>query len=131
MQHAVSREQPLPPGRFAISREEISYVGRDLSRPECILAERDGRLLIADKRGTFTVLFPDGSQELRGSMGALPNGMALGSGGVLYVANIGDGRLYAVDVDTGEFKGADGFLRRKAAALSSTSSMSMRMTDFG
>lgn len=99
---ATGGAQPLPTGPFGVGHDAIDYVGDDLCRPECILAERDGRLLIADKRGTFTVLAPDGSQRLLGSMKSLPNGMALSRDGVLYVANIGDRKLYAVDPETGE-----------------------------
>jgi len=36
---------------FQVDRSEIRYVGRDLQRPECILAEPDGTLWAADARG--------------------------------------------------------------------------------
>ena len=36
---------------FGIDRNALSYVGEDLQRPECILAEPDGALWVADARG--------------------------------------------------------------------------------
>lgn len=102
VQRAATAETPLPSGPFAIDHNRVSYVGADLSRPECILAERDGTLVIADKRGCFTLLDPDGTQRQLGTMGSLPNGMAIGRDGALYVANIGDCKFYKVDLATGQ-----------------------------
>ena len=36
---------------WQVDRESIRTIGRDLQRPECILAERDGTLWSADARG--------------------------------------------------------------------------------
>ena len=36
---------------FKPTMDEISFVGHDLQRPECILAEPNGDLWIADARG--------------------------------------------------------------------------------
>ncbi len=47
------------PARSAFLARRSAMSDR-ISRPECILAESDGRLVIADKRGTCTVLCPDG-----------------------------------------------------------------------
>ena len=42
----------------------MSYVGEDLQRPECILAEPDGTLWSADARGGVVRLCPDGHQTI-------------------------------------------------------------------
>ena len=49
---------------FGIERATLKYVGRDLQRPECILAESDGTLWSADARGGVVRLAPDGRQEI-------------------------------------------------------------------
>ena len=36
---------------FEIDRSALNYVGHDLQRPECILAEPSGALWVADARG--------------------------------------------------------------------------------
>ena len=36
---------------FHVDPAEIHYIGHDLQRPECILAESDGTLWAADARG--------------------------------------------------------------------------------
>lgn len=85
----------------------IRTVGRDLQRPECILAERDGMLWAADARGGVMRIAPDGSQQLilqsnRASageqsfedryvntQGSLPNGLAFDANGDILIANFG------------------------------------------
>ena len=49
---------------FTVDRSRISYIGHDLQRPECILAERDGSLWSADARGGVMHIRPDGTQDL-------------------------------------------------------------------
>jgi gluconolactonase len=53
-----------PINDFEIEKSAIQYVGNDLQRPECILAERDGTLWAADARGGVARLGPDGTQEI-------------------------------------------------------------------
>lgn len=96
---------------FAVDRASISTIGRDLQRPECILAERDGSLWAADARGGVTRIAPDGSQQFIGqranarfgntavdsskafeakfTQGTLPNGLAFSADGSLLIANFG------------------------------------------
>ena len=91
---------------FGIDKSAIQYVGRDLQRPECILAERDGTLWSADARGGVVQIRPDGSQTLvtqvrsaqfsdalseatRYLQGTLPNGMAFARNGDFLIANFG------------------------------------------
>src|ERR1035441_1735790 len=55
---------PNPVLDFEIDKASIQYVGDDLHRPECILAERDGTLWAADARGGVARINPDGAQEI-------------------------------------------------------------------
>lgn len=84
---------------FCIGLNAVRHVGDNFSRPECILAERDGTLWVSDNRGTFTHVSPDGRQTLLGSMGGKPNGMALGKDGCIYMANIAHRKFYRVQRD--------------------------------
>lgn len=102
------RDNPLRDWR--VDPAIIRYVGRDLQRPECILAERDGTLWSADARGGVMRIAPDGTQQLiaqqadphfdvaadaAGSLlrGTLPNGLAFTRGGDIAIANFGTDRL--------------------------------------
>lgn len=95
---------------FTVSRADISFVGQDLQRPECILAEPDGSLWSADARGGVVHIRPDGSQELvaqsldatfgatadeadRFTKGTLPNGLAFDADGSILISNFGTDRL--------------------------------------
>ena len=83
----------------------IRHVGHDLSRPECIVAERDGSLWAADARGGVMHIRPDGSQHLvvpataansatpNQLEGSLPNGLAFARNGDLLIANLGTDTL--------------------------------------
>ena len=94
---------------FYIEASDLSYIGEDLQRPECILATRDGSLWAADARGGVVHIKPDGSQEIitqtfggmknkfaeasddatRFTEGTLPNGMAFGRDGKIFISNFG------------------------------------------
>lgn len=95
---------------FTVTRADISYVGQDLQRPECILAEKDGSLWSADARGGVVHIRPDGSQQLvaqsldttfgatadeadRFTRGTLPNGLAFDADGSILISNFGTDRL--------------------------------------
>jgi sugar lactone lactonase YvrE len=101
---------------FGIDTRELGYIGHDLQRPECILAERDGVLWVADARGGVVRLGPDGCQQIvtqkasdhfkdagsepmRYLHGTLPNGLAFDRHGNFLVANFGTDRLEAMDRD--------------------------------
>ena len=101
---------PNPLVGFTLDRTRVGQVGRDLQRPECILAERDGTLWSADARGGVMRIATDGSQQLivptadahfdlaadaAGSLlgGTLPNGLAFAANGDLLIANFGTDRL--------------------------------------
>lgn len=95
---------------FQVDPADITHVGRDLARPECILAERDGSLWSADARGGVVHIRPDGSQLLiaqnhddrfaaaadeatRFTTGTLPNGLAFDAQGRILISNFGTDRL--------------------------------------
>ena len=90
---------------FGIDPSSLQYVGHDLQRPECILAEPDGTLWVADARGgvvritgteqeiitqTRSGHFQDaGCEATRYLEGTLPNGLAFASNGDILIANFG------------------------------------------
>lgn len=101
---------PNPLVGFQVDRSAIHYVGRDLQRPECILAERDGTLWSADARGGVMRIATDGTQTLVSQRsddhfdlaqdaansllyGTLPNGLAFARNGDIIISNFGTDRL--------------------------------------
>src|SRR5690349_8030031 len=91
---------------FGIDKSTLQYVGHDLQRPECILAEPDGVLWSADARGGVMRVAPDGSQRIitqersehfqgagsdasRYLEGTLPNGLAFARNGDILISNFG------------------------------------------
>ena len=79
---------------FKLQPGDFRPVGRELSRPECIVAERDGTLWISDNRAALMRIDPDGRQTLVGSMRGAPNGFAMEADGSFLVANIEEGCFY-------------------------------------
>ncbi|HAJ27809.1 MAG TPA: gluconolactonase [Syntrophus sp. (in: bacteria)] len=103
---------------FLVDRAEIRYVGHDLQRPECILAEPDGTLWTADARGGVVKITPDGRQEIvtqafaaafqetadeasRFTQGTLPNGLAFAENGDILISNFGTDLLEVMTRDGG------------------------------
>jgi gluconolactonase len=91
---------------FQVDPADIQYIGHDLQRPECILAEPDGTLWSADARGGVVRISGDGSQEIitqtfdksfekasddanRFTEGTLPNGLAFAANGDILISNFG------------------------------------------
>jgi sugar lactone lactonase YvrE len=107
--------KPNPIDGFVVDPGDLQYVGEDLQRPECILAEPDGSLWTADARGGVVHIRPDGSQHFiaqrfdghatedtfstasddaaRFTEGTLPNGLAFARNGDILVSNFGTDRL--------------------------------------
>ena len=102
--------EPNPLRGFRVDPATIRTVGKDLKRPECILAERDGTLWSADARGGVMRIDPDGTQNLIMQVpdphfdlaaapaaslltGTLPNGLAFASNGDMLISNFGTDRL--------------------------------------
>ena len=79
----------MPAGGALFPTEpELSFVGRDLERPECVLACASGRLFMSDGRGGVTTIAPDGTQNRIGQSSLVPNGIALCRDGSFLVANL-------------------------------------------
>lgn len=91
---------------FILDPAKATFVGEDLQRPECILAESDGSLWAADARGGVCHIKPDGSQKIitqtyaekidleskevdRFFQGTLPNGLAFAGNGDILISNFG------------------------------------------
>lgn len=99
-----------PIDNFYISKSDLSFIGRDLHRPECILATKDGSLWTSDARGGFVRIFQDGTQELvtqyQGTFSRkeilsgqdLPNGMCFTKDGNILIANFGKNCLEIIDL---------------------------------
>jgi len=82
-----------PIKEFRLALSDLTYTGHDLVRPESIIAQRDGTLLVSDGRGGITRISPDGSQRFLGGLGGEPNGIAMADDGSILVANIGTGTI--------------------------------------
>lgn len=95
-----------PLREWCVERDAISFVGHELQRPECVLAEPDGTLWSADARGGVMRIDPDGTQTLIAQEvveaggagnsvsryileGTLPNGLAFDHNGDIVIANFG------------------------------------------
>src|SRR5213083_2567160 len=100
---------------FAVDEADISFVGRDLRRPECILAFADGTLITSHPQGVLRI-DPDGAETIRGDLGydgfeaatseaqrygtgSLPTGIALLKNGDIIVANFGLNRFERIGAD--------------------------------
>ena len=85
---------------FTIDQSTIQYVGTDLVRPECVIADSDGSLWTSDGRGGVSHILSNGAQkfipqEIDGNKvpNSLPNGLAMLKDGSFAIANMGTGRL--------------------------------------
>ncbi|RJF87378.1 SMP-30/gluconolactonase/LRE family protein [Oleomonas cavernae] len=95
---------------WRVDRDQVSFVGTALQRPECVLAEKSGDLWVADARGGVVHIAPSGEQRLiahqaeversptegleaRLASGTLPNGLAFDAHGDILIANFGTDRL--------------------------------------
>jgi len=94
------------------SASTLSAFGRDLLRPESVIARADGALFVSDARGGVVLIHPDGAQEswvarpdpayagatgpLRFVTGDVVNGLALLDDGRVLAANIGRARIEAI-----------------------------------
>lgn len=94
---------------WQVDRSQISTLGVDLQRPECILAEPDGTLWTADARGVMRIA-ADGTQTLVRQqgvaeraldaqsliLGGIPDGFAFDAFGNLWITLIMAERLVAL-----------------------------------
>lgn len=100
---------------FEIDTAALGYVGHDLQRPECILAEPDGTLWVADARGGVVRIHGEtqaivtqrrsdhfqeaGSEATRYLQGTLPNGLAFARNGDILISNFGTDCLEVMSRD--------------------------------
>jgi gluconolactonase len=101
---------------FHVEPTDIQYIGKDLQRPECILAETDGTLWAADARGGVVKILPNGEQKIitqsfgasfaqasddatRFTEGTLPNGLAFADNGDILISNFGTDVLEVMSRD--------------------------------
>ncbi len=82
-----------------VSLDDLTFIGSELKRPECVLAVSDGTIFAADWGGGVTRISPDGQQQRfleRENFGLRPNGIALRRDGSFLVAHLGaeDGGLF-------------------------------------
>lgn len=107
---------------FKVDVSTIEYIGEDLNRPECILAEPDGSIWCADSRGGVVHIGPDGRQRFipqsyrnipdrytdrkadqasspSPSDETLPNGLAFAENGDILIANFGTDALERMSRD--------------------------------
>ena len=105
-----------PIDSFKVKVSDLKFIGRNLQRPECILAEPDGTLWAADARGGVTQILPDGAQQTitqssdlrfsksddlasRFTQGTLPNGLAFAENGDILISNFGTDLLEVMTRD--------------------------------
>lgn len=104
-----------PLNGWQVDRQRINFVGHDLERPECIIAQPDGSLFTADARGGVMEISPNGQQRLLAPLNAtqgaadfnqryvqsagasLPNGLALTEAGDFIICNWGLDRVEQLD----------------------------------
>jgi gluconolactonase len=80
---------------FKLTAADFGTVGKDLHRPECVLADRDG-IWVSDGRGGVSRVREDGTPALLGSGIVEPNGFSRRPDGSFVVAGIGDGGLHLI-----------------------------------
>ena len=93
-----------PLSGFTVDPATVRHVGRDLQRPESVVAMPDGTLWVADARAGLQRIAPDGTQTLLqqrvdGAVpaGSTPNGFVFRASGEIVVANFGTRRLETMD----------------------------------
>ena len=90
-----------------ISLDNISTIGTELQRPECVLTTTNGRIYTADWRGGIGIIEADGSQWYllpnTNEIALKPNGICLMPDGSFLIAHLGaeDGGIYQIS-ETGE-----------------------------
>ncbi len=67
-------------------KKDLSFYGTDLSRPECVIAQKNGTLWVSDNRHAVTKINADGSQEQLGENGET-NGMTMDKDGNIYLVD--------------------------------------------
>ena len=80
---------------LTLTPDDLTFIGHDLVRPECVLATRARLLYASHGEGGISCLFKDGGSELiRATSGDvpkdfIPNGYSLMPDGRFLIANVG------------------------------------------
>jgi sugar lactone lactonase YvrE len=95
LRHSSDRTAARSAADPRLPLEDLRFVGSNLVRPECVLANAAGDLFTADWRGGVAHLRADGSQALYTGSGPAgfalkPNGIALLRDGSFLLAHLGD-----------------------------------------
>lgn len=102
---------------LTLKAKDISFLGHDLSRPECVIGEPDGTLWTSDSRGGLTRIRPGEDSRVFGRIEGLPNGIAIDSSGQFLVTDIDNGFLYRIDHEGNTSILLDQFEGRSLGAL--------------
>ena len=114
-------KQINPIKNWQVNRDDIKFIGKNLQRPECILAELNGTVWAADARGGLMKINADGTQQLHlenmisnlgnteiantkseiekdnaryiQAQGSLPNGICFDTNGDFIIANWGTNHI--------------------------------------
>ncbi len=84
---------------FRLTLDELQFFGADLSRPESVLALKDGTLYISDSRGGVQRRTPDGTMQLLPAPAGEVNGLAMHADGTLVFADISEGKVMCIRPD--------------------------------
>jgi len=85
-----------PRTQWAFGLSEVSFVGKNLRRPECVLSTASGDLFVAALGQGIVHITPQGDQHAIGDIRAIdgkdfiPNGLALEPDGSFLVTNMGE-----------------------------------------
>ncbi len=87
-----------------LSLSDVTFLGDDLQRPECVLCTSNGDIYSSDGRGGVALSREDGRRELvraaAGSEAILPNGIALQRDGSFLLTNLNEaGGIFRLDRD--------------------------------
>ncbi len=78
---------------FTIPLSSVEKFGRDLVRPEGVMALKDGTVWTSHGDGHCTRINYDGSQQNLGDLGGEPNGICIDRDSSVIIANIGNGKV--------------------------------------
>jgi len=84
---------------FTLSLSDLHFVGENLSRPESVIACRDGTIFCSDNRGGVTRIAPDGKQYLLGHGAGELNGISIDQRGNILAADIQGGVIQKIRPD--------------------------------
>lgn len=85
---------------FVLQIDQVGRYGSGLSRPENVLAFRDGTVFASSDRGSIVRISPGGAQwEIGNLPGGQPTTMALDSDTALLLNNTADGNIYRLYLD--------------------------------